>query len=231
MRRILKRTVSFFLVPFTRWYLRKKRKHQYKNIEVTVFPGVFHPGFFSSTHFLLKHLESQNVSRKQFLELGSGTGLISVWASLQGADVLSSDLSAKAVANTTYNAKQLGLSIPVIQSDLFDRIDHGTFDWIVINPPYYARPITSEDELAWHCGENLEYFERLFASLNDHIDNESQVLMILTQESCDIASIFEMADKQGFYFELIRERTALLDGKDFLFRIRRTFKNRSEDQA
>jgi len=228
MRRKLKRTISFFLVPLTRWYLRKKRKHTHKGIEVTVFPGVFHPGFFSSTHFLIRHLEQQDISRKQLLELGSGTGLISLWASLQGAVVVASDLSGKAIANTTFNAKHLGLSIQVVQSDLFDKIGKRAFDWIVINPPYYARPVNREDELAWHCGENLEYFTRLFSTLDGYIDENSQVLMILTQEGCDIATIFDIAEKNGFYFELLKERIALLDGKDYLFRIRPTFSKRTE---
>lgn len=226
MRRMLKRAVSFFLVPFTRWYLRKARKHRYQGIEVIVFPGVFHPGLFSSTHFLIKHLLEQDLKGKHLLELGSGTGLISVWASRQGANVLSTDLSSKAVANTTQNAQRLRSPIQVVQSDLFDKISKRIFDWIVINPPYYARAIRSEEDLAWHCGENLEYFSKLFGSLDSYMDDESQVLMNLTQEGCDLPSIFSIAEKHSFYFELLKERSALLDGKDYLFRVRRSFRDR-----
>src|SRR5688572_20604022 len=116
MRRIIKRLVSAFLVPFTRWYLRKARVHTHKGIRVIVFPGVFHPGFFSSTHFLIKHLEQNNLKGKRFLELGSGTGLISLWASRAGATVVASELSAKAVANTAHNVKKHGAPVRVVHS-------------------------------------------------------------------------------------------------------------------
>jgi release factor glutamine methyltransferase len=222
MRLTLKRALSSFLVPLTRWYLRKERRHTFRGIAVDVFPGVFHPGLFSSTHFLIRHLEKYTLSGKHLLELGCGSGLISVWASTKGANVVASDLSRRAVANAVHNSSRQGTSIQVIQSDLFDNIPKQTFDWIVINPPYYARPVRTEEELAWHCGEDFEYFRKLFASLSAYIAANTEVVMILTTEGCDVATIFSLADNHGFYFELLKERHALLDGKDYLFRIRRS---------
>ena len=222
MRRILKRVLSAFLVPATRWYLRKERTHIHKGIEVKVFPGVFHPGFFSSTHFLIKYLEQTDLTGTRLLELGSGTGLISVWACTRGASVVASDLSSRAVANTSHNVEMNAALVQVVHSDLFDKIKKQSFDWIVINPPYYARPIKNEESLAWHCGENLEYFEKLFGAIRDYLHAGTQVLMILTKEGCDRASIFRIAERHGFYFELLKERKAMLDGKDYLFRIRRS---------
>lgn len=221
MRQFLKRVVSFFLVPITKWYLRKPRVHHHKGIRVVVFPGVFHPGFFSSTHFLIRHLDQQELRGKRLLELGSGTGLISLFAASRGAHVVAVDISKRAIENTMHNVKRHRSSVEVIQSDLFDKLESRVFDWIVINPPYYAKPIANEADLAWHCGEDFGYFKKLFASLNNHIHGDSVVLMILTQEGCDVATIFNIADANSFYFELLQERRSLLDGKDFLFRIRR----------
>ena len=90
MRKILKRIVSPILVPFVRWYLRKERKFVYNGITTHIFPGVFHPGFFHSTKFILRYLADKDLRGKSFLELGCGSGLVSIVAAKAGSDVTSS---------------------------------------------------------------------------------------------------------------------------------------------
>lgn len=221
MRKFLKRVVSFFLVPLTKWYLQKERVYEYKDINIKVFPGVFHPGLFYSTRFLLEFLEGQSLLRKSFLELGCGTGLISVAAAKAGAIVTASDLSKKAVENCQTNANNNQVNIKIIHSNLFDSISKMGFDWIIINPPYYARNVKTEKELAWHCGEEFEYFKALFATLDNYMKFNSQVIMVLTL-GCDQKQIFEIANQHHFDFQLIREQSVLFDGKDFLYRIVQT---------
>src|SRR5688572_22573694 len=114
MRRFLKRLLSFFLVPAVRWYLRKERKHSHRGVTVKVFPGVFHPGLFSSTHFLIDFLASEDLRTKSLLELGCGSGLISIWAAKHGAQVTATDLSTKAIANVALNAQENHASIRIV---------------------------------------------------------------------------------------------------------------------
>jgi release factor glutamine methyltransferase len=231
MRRFFKRILSFFLVPAVRWYLRKERKHRYRGVTVKVFPGVFHPGLFSSTHFLIDFLSREDLRTKTLLELGCGSGLISVWAARQGAQVTASDLSTKAISNTVLNAKFNSASIRIVRSDLFDNLGKERFDWIVINPPYYARAVRDERDLAWHCGENMEYFQKLFTSMADHIHEDSQVIMILTKEGCDVSGIIRIAEKHSFYLHLLKERNALLDERDYLFGVRLSLSARVANSA
>lgn len=219
MRRYIKYAFSIILVPFARWYLRKDRKFKYEGLQLLVRSGVFHPGFFYSTKFLLTFLKSQNLSGKTFLELGSGSGLISVYAAKQGAYVTASDISSKAVANTGSNAKLNNAHITVLHSDLFTAISKQIYDWIVINPPYYQKTPLTESDFAWYCGEHFEYFEKLFAQLPGYCNEATQCIMVLTK-GCDIDSIKAIAKKNSFDFELVREKDVLFDEKDYLFRIR-----------
>jgi len=218
MRKIVKRFVSLFLVPLTRWYLRKERKYTYKDTTASVMPGVFHPGLFYSTKFLIDFLLEQDLTGRSLLELGCGTGLISVFAAKKGAYVTSSDLSKSAVENTIQNARDNQVSISVVYSDLFERIHEKPFDWIIINPPYYARSPSKDEDLAWYCGENFEYFQKLFAQLGKYMHSATQTIMVLTKGS-DVEKITTLAGEHGFEFILIKEKSVFFDEKDFLFRI------------
>lgn len=218
MRKIFKQIISSFLIPLTRWYLRKERQYSYHGVRVSVFPGVFHPGLFYSTKFLIDYVLKQPLKDKSLLELGCGTGLLSIIATQNSAFVTASDLSQRAIENVTLNAKQNQVQIEIIYSDLFDHIGQRKYDWIIINPPYYARSVKTEEELAWHCGQEFEYFKKLFSSLKDYMHSTTQVIMVLTL-GCELDKIFEIAKTHQLQFVLLQEKNVLFDGKDFLYQI------------
>jgi release factor glutamine methyltransferase len=97
-RDFLKPLFKRVLPKITRWYLRKERSHTYDGITVKVPTGVFHPGLFFSTHLMLKHLKQYELSGHSVLELGAGSGLVSIWCARQGAKVVATDISTAAIA-------------------------------------------------------------------------------------------------------------------------------------
>ncbi len=219
MRRIVKRIVSLFLVPLTRWYISKERKYNFRNTRVTVLPGVFHPGLFHSTKFILGYLVEQPINGTTLLELGCGSGLISVITAKMGAHAVATDISLKAIENTIRNAADNHVNVEVIQSDLFDNVPMQTFDWIIINPPYYNGEPANESEFAWYAGDNFSYFRRIFPSLKGYTHDSSAVIMVLTKGTA-LDTIMDIGLTHGVTFELIRENDVLFDKKDFLFRLK-----------
>lgn len=200
--RILKSLLRRLYKPLLDRYLRKDRVFRYQNLRTNVFPGVFHPGFFFSTKILLAFLEKCDLKNKSFLELGAGSGLISVVAAKRGAIVTASDISKKAMENSSMNAQLNNVSIKQIHSDLFENIPHRQFDFIVINPPYYKGKITKESDHAWYAGEQLEYFQKLFHQLPPYMNRDTKALMILSDE-CDIHQIQTMAASNNFVLTLV----------------------------
>lgn len=220
MRKYFKYFSSLILVPVTRWYLRNERVFTYKDIVVTVRPGVFHPGIFHSTKLLLSYLSEKDLNNKTFLELGCGTGLISIYATKQKASVTASDISKLAIENCKANASRNKADFTIIHSDLFDKIPAQNFDLLVVNPPYYAKDPVTEADYAWNCGSGFEYFEKLFQQLPSFTNEKSQIVIVLSK-GCDLKSIFAIAQKNKYSFTLLKEQMRLFDERDFLFEIHR----------
>lgn len=219
MRRTLLRLFGKPIRKSVQWYLSKPRDFKFKEIRISVSPGVFHPGFFFSTRFILDFLDTQNLDGKKFLDLGCGSGIISIYGFKKGAIATAVDVNKKAVKNTIENSVRNDAKVSVFVSDLFVSIPRTLFDWIVINPPYYPADPRTEEENAWNCGQNHEYFERLFADLGHYTDRDSKVLMILS-EVCDMDRIFQIAYSRNFFFEKLLEKNVWADGKNYLFFIK-----------
>jgi release factor glutamine methyltransferase len=183
------------LRPLSSWYLSKTRKFSYKDIKIKILPGVFHPGLFFSTKVLLAYLETINIENKRILELGAGTGLISIYCNQKGARVSASDISKTALQCIQENALMNNAQVSVIESDLFDRIKPTDFDIIIINPPYYPKAVESEKDTPWFCGEGFEYFEKLFLQLKGEVAT-LEVFMILS-EDCELIRIKSIAEKNS----------------------------------
>ncbi|MES1181663.1 MAG: methyltransferase, partial [Flavobacterium sp.] len=129
LKRILHRTYK----PVVEAWIDTERSFRYKQVHLKVFPGVFHPGLFYSTKLLLRYLEKFDLRDKTVLELGAGSGLLSIVAAGKKAKVTASDISQAALKNVALNSKMNHVEIELIGSDLFDRIPKQVFDFILIN--------------------------------------------------------------------------------------------------
>ena len=218
----MNRFLRKFLLPIPRlvdWYLSKKRTYRYQELTVEVNPGVFHPGFFSSTKMLLHFAAAQPLKGTTVLELGAGTGLISIQSAKMDAIVTATDISLAAIENIRANSIANQVSITVIHSNLFRNLRGRIFDWIFINPPYYARSPVKQQDHAWYCGEHHEYFTEFFKNLSAHVTSTSQVIMVLS-DVCDLQAIFNIAAQYHFEFFLREERYVWTDGRNYIYQIK-----------
>ena len=170
------------------------------NIRLQVPPQVFHPGFFFSTRLLLRYISALSLQGQRFLELGAGSGLISMQSAKNGASVTATDINPVAIEYLRRNCDQNKVKLEIILSDLFANIPVQSFDIIAINPPYYRKQPQTMADYAWYCGENGEYFEQLFTELEKYIHKNSIVLMALS-EDCDINMISDLASGHNFHMQ------------------------------
>ena len=217
MRSIVKYIISNTYKPLLVKYLAVTRTYTYKGLCLAIPPEVFHPGFFYSTKLLMRYLKHKPLHQKTFLELGAGSGLISMHAVQKGAMVTATDINPVAIEYLEKNAKFNKLIFSVIKSDLFDDIPESKFDIIVINPPYYKKDPVSNGDYAWYCGEHGEYFEKLFRDLERYMHDHTEVFMVLC-DGCDLHMIKEFAGRNDFTMQSVYSKSTIVE-KNFVFKI------------
>ena len=206
--------------PILKWffqrYYSKPRKYRYQNIEVIVYPEVFPPHFTISTKLLLDYINSIDLKGKKVLELGCGSGIISLLAASKGALVTASDINKTALEALEKASIKNALPVHVIYSNLFDKLHEKHFDYIIINPPYYPKAPKNDKQHAWFCGENFEYFEKLFEQLPCYTEY-SEVLMILS-EDCDLGKISTIAQQYALKFKKVFEKKVMTE-TNYIFKV------------
>lgn len=217
MRTVLKHIVANTYKPLLVRYLSKTRTYRYGSIRLEIPPQVFHPGFFFSTQLLLRYISTFPLQNKSFLELGAGSGLISIYAAKKGADVTASDISPIAIEYLHINKTNNNAAIEIVQSDLFEKISSKKFDTIAINPPYYKKQPQTLPDHAWFCGENGEYFSGLFSQLHAYIHEQTEVIMVLC-DGCDMEMIERIAGENNFRLALLQTKQNMLE-KNFIYKI------------
>lgn len=217
MRNLIKALAGKFLKPTTQKYLEHPRELKFRELELMVRPGVFHPGLFISTKVLIRFLDQRQLFGKYFLELGAGSGLISLYARTHGAEVTATDISETAVMNIQENAKRNDLEIEIMRSDLFEELRDRTFDIIVVNPPYYPKDPQNEKEKAWYCGADFEYFRRLFETCGDFLSPQTEMYMILSQD-CELDKIAAIGAEYGIKMREVHKERKMGEW-NYIFRI------------
>ncbi|MEZ4854611.1 methyltransferase [Flavobacterium sp.] len=201
MRNFIKKITHPFLKLGLKLFYLKPRKYCYENICIKVHPDVFPPHLTFSTKILLDFIKPLNLKGKTFLELGCGSGIISLLASKKGAIVTATDINRTALNYLDKNAAKNNLLVTIIFSDLFESIPNSTFDYIIINPPYYPKKPKNIKENAWFCGEHFEYFEKLFSQLQDV---ECKNVFMILSEDCNIEKIKSISNRNNFYLSNIQ---------------------------
>lgn len=102
-------------------------------------------------------LEEQNDPNKTLLDICTGSGCIAISLAVKGgyASVTATDLSEEALKVAEKNADKHGVTVNLLQGDLFGALEHTKtkkFDVITSNPPYIPTAVikTLEPEVREH---------------------------------------------------------------------------------
>jgi len=217
IRQVIKRLTKPILKFGLEFYYRKPRPFKYQGIQVLVHPEVFLPHLTLSTKILLDFIAELDLSKKSFLELGCGSGIISLFARSKEATVTASDINKTALENLKKASEENNLEVDCVYSNLFENLQNKNFDYILINPPYYPKQAKNVKEQAWFCGDDFQYFKNLFNQLPPYINKKNQAYMILS-EDCEFKTISEIASGNKFNLKATFE-TSKMGEKNTIYQI------------
>ncbi len=217
LRNILKRITNPLIKGGAKLYYQKPRNYSYQGIEVLVHPDVFPPHLTISTKILLDFISKQNLQNKTFLELGCGSGIISLLASKKGAIVTASDINKTALKYLKKASEENKLKVNCVYSNLFENLHLKHFDYIIINPPYYPKEPKNTKEQAWFCGKDFQYFKNLFTTLSPYLSKNNNTYMILS-EDCNIKKITSIALENNIQLKIVL-KTKKLGEENYLFKL------------
>ncbi|MBN1786295.1 MAG: methyltransferase [Candidatus Methanofastidiosa archaeon] len=156
------------------------------------------------------------------LEIGCGTGYVSIAAAMMGGIVEGVDINAAAVSLSSLNAKKNGVKNARFHiGDMFENVD-GPFDVIIFNPPYLPSERMDTDiyDKCWDGGEDgREVTDRFLDGLRGNI-KEGGSIFLLQSSFCDPERTMERLCSLGFSSKVIAKEKLFFEE---LFVIRSTY--------
>jgi release factor glutamine methyltransferase len=181
--------------------LAKMRTHktQYEvevmGLPIQVLPNVWSPAYDWSSLFYVENMV--NVNGLEFLEIGCGTGVISVFAGKYGAKrVIAVDVNPEAVKNARLNFERFSIvDGEAFVSDGFSNVK-GKFDVVTWNAPYHGN--TPNDMLERGCADdNYQDIRRFFGEVSAYL-KPGGVVVFGFSESGDLPLIESLIIENGF---------------------------------
>ncbi|MFE7584620.1 HemK2/MTQ2 family protein methyltransferase [Streptomyces gardneri] len=149
---------------------------------LVVLPSVYRPQ--ADTFLLAEALANEEIGpRTDVLEIGTGTGVLALYAARRGASVTAVDVSWPAVATARVNAVVRRLPLRVLHGDFVARTEGRRFDLVVTNPPYVpapkARSPSRGAERSWDAGpDGRLVIDRICAAASAMLRPDGVLLMV-----------------------------------------------------
>jgi len=157
------------------------------------------------TFLLAENLEIKE--GQSVLEIGTGSGLVSMYASLLTDDVTATDINYNALELAEKNFKLNNINTIRLEfGDLFEPVKNEKFDVILFNTPYL--PTDSDDIInddlnyAFDGGlDGRKVIDRFINQVSNHL-NDKGIVQIIQSSLSDNDRTLDMFDRNGFVAEI-----------------------------
>ncbi len=152
------------------------------------------PDVYPPSEDSILFIESLEISEgERILEIGCGSGVVSIHCAKNGGLVTSGDINPRAVDLTRRNSELNGVSIDVHLTDVYTDID-GRFDTILFNLPYL--PVDEDGLLArsWSGGpDGLGPLPDLLEGAPNHLNPDGRIVVVISS-LMDTQALWDLLD-------------------------------------
>lgn len=159
------------------------------SLRIDADPDVYPPS--EDSILLIESLDVKPGDR--VLEIGCGSGVVSIHCALNGCEVACGDINPKAVELAARNAGYAGVEINARETDVYSNVE-GVYDVIVFNLPYL--PVDEEGLLAkaWSGGpDGLGPLPELLAGIPEHLAEGGKVVVVVSS-LMDTAELWDLLE-------------------------------------
>jgi len=187
------------------------KKANILGLDIVIYENVFSPVDFADAEVFTPMIEKYMKKNVNFLELGSGAGVTSVYASKKGCEVTATDINPSAVENTRENAKNNNVSIDVRLGDLFKPVENEKFDVIYWNIPFMKSEVEPSTDLEKSILDKDDMLkQKLLNEFPQYLKKEGVLLIGYSPNFCkfDFKKVFSEA---GYVVQRVGSETKSFD--------------------
>ncbi len=168
-----------------------------------VLPGVFSPAVFPNTAFFARQVSDvlKESGWRSFIEIGSGSGVVSVEALYAGCFVYAVDIADASVVNTRINVPQKFTSaFSVHKSDVFSDFDPAVkADCIFFNFPFcYIDPAIHVSDFVLSVADvGYRSIEAYIAGASNFVNCDGQILVGISYQLADMVRFNMLCEQYG----------------------------------
>ncbi len=177
-----------------------------EDIVIEECEGVYAPA--EDSYLLLKTVRCGH----RVLEIGSGSGLVSIACALNGSSVDSVDVNKDAVDCTLRNASVNDVELNAYQSSLFSGVPkENVYDTIIFNPPYLPTNDSLPGGEQWNGGEDgFQIIRPFLMEAPSHLAKAGSIFIVISSQT-DVLKLmkefpeleFSSMGEESFFFEKI----------------------------
>ncbi len=173
----------------------------------TVRPTVFNPKDFVSSEVFISFIKNMELGGCNILDMGSGSGVVSIFAASKGAVCTAVDINPVAVKCINENIIQNHFTkkITAVESDLFESklLQNKLFDIIFFNPPYYKGNPQNNFERAFKGGPRLEVIDRFLDDAKKFLAPSGWLCMLVSSDM-DINDLYRRLKETGYTYRILQ---------------------------
>jgi release factor glutamine methyltransferase len=181
------------------------------DLKLIVMPSVYAPCYFTDSLWYADVLPAV-VRARSLLEIGCGTGIISLRCAQAGACVVATDVNPAAVKNARLNAEVNGIDLEVMQGSVYEPLGkEQRFDFI-----FWAHPFNNCDlqqgDLLLRSG-----FDSGYSDLRKYVEGARQHLatggrlLLGSGDTADLHAVESIAADNGYSLRVLSQRRMPLE--------------------